>query len=85
MAQTKSLHAKSTKIHPAPEAEDELKDPQIQSDKKVIDPDLILDTAPLDEKIDDEIVAPTEETDESGDELSLDDEELNPFGDKWEQ
>lgn len=55
--------------------------------KKSIDIEAVLEPAPIiEEKVDDEIVTPTEDGDElSTDELSLDDDELNPFGDKWEQ
>jgi len=40
----------------------------------------------IDEKTDDEIPAAVDDTEEStSEEITLDDEELNPFGDKWEQ
>ncbi len=55
--------------------------------KKSVDIESALEPAAIiDEKSDDEIPAVTEDGEDAlGDELSLDDDELNPFGDKWEQ
>jgi hypothetical protein len=45
-----------------------------------------LEPAPIIEEKEEDIATPSEDSDEfSTDELSLDDDELNPFGDKWEQ
>lgn len=47
------------------------------------DAELIVGT---DEKIvEEEVIAPVVEEDETADEATLDDEEVNPFGDKWEE
>jgi hypothetical protein len=55
--------------------------------KKPVDLESALEPANIiDEKTDDEIPVITDDSEESaGEELSLDDDELNPFGDKWEQ
>lgn len=55
--------------------------------KKTIELDLPEDTVPVTEEkiIDDESPAAEDAEDAAADEISLDDEELNPFGDKWEQ
>jgi hypothetical protein len=55
--------------------------------KKSVDIESALEPATIiDEKSDDDLPVVTEDGEDSlGDELSLDDEELNPFGDKWEQ
>ena len=54
--------------------------------KKSVDLESALEPAVIiDEKSDEDVPVVTDDEDASGDELSLDDEELNPFGDKWEQ
>lgn len=72
-----------------PEEEEEETETEVDGpkSKKAIDIEAVLEPAPIvEEKVDDEIVSPLEDADElSSDELSLDDDELNPFGDKWEQ
>jgi len=88
MPQTKKSNTKNTKVRvatPAVQEDDELKDSAIISDKKIIDVDAVLEPALIEEKGDDEVPVVTEDAEEGGDEISLDDEELNPFGDKWEQ
>jgi len=54
--------------------------------KKTLDIDeLVPPIVDTDEKIDDEaIIAPDADGDAESDEPDLDDESLNPFGDKWE-
>jgi len=54
--------------------------------KKTLDIDeLVPPIVDTDEKIDDEaIIAPDTDGDIESDEPDLDDESLNPFGDKWE-
>jgi hypothetical protein len=55
--------------------------------KKSVDLESALEPANIiDEKTEDEIPVITDDSEEStSEELSLDDDELNPFGDKWEQ
>lgn len=55
--------------------------------KKTIDIEAALEPAAIiDEKIEDEIPPVIEESEDAqAEEISLDDDELNPFGDKWEQ
>ncbi len=55
--------------------------------KKSVDLESALEPANIiDDKTDDEIPVITDDGEEStSEELSLDDDELNPFGDKWEQ
>jgi hypothetical protein len=42
-------------------------------------------TPEIEEKADDESHTPENENEESEEDVTLDEEELNPFGDKWEQ
>jgi hypothetical protein len=54
--------------------------------KKGVDLESALEPAVIiDEKSDEDVPVVTDDDESSTDELSLDDEELNPFGDKWEQ
>jgi len=88
MSQTKKSHSKTTKDHaaaPATQDEDELKDASVLNEKKIIDVDAALEPALIEDKEDEDLPVTPEDTDDPADELSLDDEELNPFGDKWEQ
>lgn len=81
--------AKVTKVPATAEAvpnEEEFKDSPILGDKKVIDIESALEPVSIiDEKEADDLPIVTDDTEDSGDEVSLDDEEINPFGDKWEQ
>ena len=43
------------------------------------------DPVPLEEKTDEEVPATDDPDEVASDEIALDDEELNPFGDKWVQ
>lgn len=70
--------------------EEEEEETETESDgpksKKPIDIEAVLEPAPIIEEKEEDIATPSEDSDEfSTDELSLDDDELNPFGDKWEQ
>jgi hypothetical protein len=92
MSQKKTLHSKNTKTKPAPkdneaENESELTELDGPKAKKGVDLEAALEPAAIiDEKVEDEILPVGEESEDgSADELTLDDEELNPFGDKWEQ
>ena len=89
MPQTKNLHSKHTKtrITSSPQQNDEdLNELKVLNVKKTSDLESILEPALiLEEKTEEDPLAVVEETDESNEEVSLDDEELNPFGDKWEQ
>lgn len=54
--------------------------------KKGVDIESALEPAAIiDEKTDDDLPVSVDDEDSTGEELSLDDDELNPFGDKWEQ
>ena len=45
-----------------------------------------VDIAPIvEEKTDEDVIEGLEEGEEDEEELTLDEEEINPFGDKWEQ
>jgi hypothetical protein len=92
ISQSNSKHSKTTKAVKEPAVaeaipvEDELKDSPLLVDKKVIDIESALEPAALiDEKEVEDLPIPTDDSEDGGDEVSLDDEELNPFGDKWEQ
>ena len=89
MAQKKKIVVKNKEIekekNPIDEEEvDEVVDPKA---KKAVDLESALEPVSIiDEKVEDETPVLTDESDESvGEEISLDDDELNPFGDKWEQ
>lgn len=87
MPQKKSAQTKRKKKRPADpesETENDMADIGDIKSKKTIDIESALEPAAI---IADEEVLPTVEESEDGnvDELSLDDDELNPFGDKWEQ
>lgn len=90
MAQTKNSPAKTAKTKSAAKEAEIENDPVELGDpkeKKTVDLESALEPAVIvDEKVDDEISVIGDDPEESGtDELSLDDDELNPFGDKWEQ
>ncbi|MFA6295471.1 MAG: hypothetical protein WC666_03540 [Candidatus Paceibacterota bacterium] len=68
------------------ETPEDIIDPQLLKNKKIIELDTVEDAVPVLEEKSDEETPATEDTDDSNtDEISLDDDELNPFGDKWEQ
>lgn len=59
---------------------------ELPKSKKPIDLEAILEpSSVVDEKIDDVLAPLSEDSEEISDEDSLDEEEINPFGDKWEQ
>ncbi len=75
-----------TELKSVSEDTDEIDDPLLSKNKKPLEidiPDEII--TPIEEKTDEELAVTEDGEDASGDELSLDDDELNPFGDKWEQ
>ena len=101
MSSTKNTHSKPLKsrlapkamtkmpvISPAPTKDmEDVARPQTLKVKKPIDLDIAEDAIPaLEEKaVDEESLAAEDAEDAATEEISLDDEELNPFGDKWEQ
>lgn len=91
MPQAKALRAKSKKIEPAkpaPEHDDEEQEEAVADApkiKKVIEVDDHEPAIVGDEKLDDDAPVPGDDENLSSDDASLDDEELNPFGDKWEE
>lgn len=65
---------------------DEIEEVEGPKAKKSVDLESALEPAVIiDEKTDDDLPLMSDDEDSSSDELSLDDDELNPFGDKWEQ
>jgi hypothetical protein len=90
MAQVKELRSKHKKIPPAQAENDEEQEGPIAltstKNKKPIEieePEAIL---PVDEKVaDEDSPAVTEDEESVSEEVALDDEEVNPFGDKWEE
>ncbi len=61
------------------------KDDEVEP-KKIIEAEAPIVLPELEEKIvDEEIVAPGVEDEEAEETPTLDEEDLNPFGDKWEQ
>lgn len=67
--------------------EEEMDEPVGPKAKKSVDLESALEPAIIvDEKPEDEAPILSDDSDDSvSDEISLDDDELNPFGDKWEQ
>lgn len=86
MAQKKKTVTKNKEIENKKDSvdEEEVIEPKA---KKAVDLESALEPVSIiDEKVEDETLVLTDEGDESvGEEISLDDEEINPFGDKWEQ
>jgi len=89
MSQKKTLHTKTKPVQKDVETEGEIETTEIDGPKakKEIDLEAALEPAVIvEEKIEDDIAStPEDGEDELGEEAVLDDEELNPFGDKWEQ
>jgi len=84
----KSARAKKAPVRtiskPEKSEEEEVIDLRAQAIKKPVEFDLADPTA-VDEDAKSDPLAPTDESDElASDDAALDDEELNPFGDKWE-
>lgn len=66
--------------------EDESLEKKPISIKKPVELDIAEDVLPLEDKEDPESAEAAEDAeDAANDEVGLDDDELNPFGDKWEQ
>lgn len=92
MSKTKNTHVKEIKkknhSHEKESAPLETLDPRATNIKKIIEIDITEETVPLDEKAEEETLA-AEDAEDAEDaaveEITLDDDELNPFGDKWEQ
>lgn len=80
----KNKEDKNTKDIAGENEEEEIVGPKT---KKSVDLESALEPANIvDDKTEDEIPVITDDSEEStSEELSLDDDELNPFGDKWEQ
>jgi hypothetical protein len=80
----KNKEDKNTKDIAEENEEEEVVGPKA---KKSVDLESALEPANIiDDKADEEIPVITDDSEESSnEELSLDDDELNPFGDKWEQ
>lgn len=81
---------KTKKIAPVVEEHEEAEEHHDDAPSKAKKPIEIDEHEPIlggtDEKLEeDPLAAPTEDDELSGDELSLDGEELNPFGDRWEE
>ncbi len=89
MAQKKKeiIKTKTKEVEKEPELSEESDEIEGPKAKKPIDLEAALEPAiVVDEKSEDEVPVVTDDSeDSSADEISLDDEELNPFGDKWEQ
>ncbi len=86
--QIKKSIKKAAPLKVAKKIEEEEDKPFVSKEaiKKTLDIDeLVPPIVDTDEKIDDEaIIAPDTDGDIESDEPDLDDESLNPFGDKWE-
>jgi hypothetical protein len=89
MAQKKIVHQKQAKNKKVErDAENELDIPETEEtkSKKPVDLEAALEPASvIEEKIEEDPLVATEDPEEDEEGLSLDDDELNPFQDKWEQ
>lgn len=89
MAQKKIVHLKQAKNKKVErETENELDVPETEEtkSKKPVDLEAALEPASvIEDKIEEDPLVATEDSEEDEDGLSLDDDELNPFQDKWEQ
>ncbi len=89
MSRTKTISRKPiiTKVAgEIPKEEDVLIEIEPLKVKKPIEIDLPEEPAVIEEKLVEEDPLAAEETEEAAvEEITLDDDELNPFGDKWEQ
>ncbi len=87
MPQTKNISAKKNTKHTEPEPSEESNSPailpvgKIKSALEVDIPDDVIGV--IEEKAEVDPLLAEEETDEAAED-SLDDDEVNPFGDKWE-
>ncbi len=89
MAQKKIVHQKQAKNKNVErDAENELDIPETEEtkSKKPVDLEAALEPASvIEDKIEEDPLVATEDPEEDEEGLSLDDDELNPFQDKWEQ
>ena len=89
MAQKKIVHLKQAKNKKVErETENELDVPETEEtkSKKPLDLEAALEPASvIEDKIEEDPLVATEDSEEDEDGLSLDDDELKPFQDKWEQ
>ncbi len=94
MAQKKKISIKKskTKESASPEQETEVETSEDAEEvvgpkaKKGVDLESALEPASIiDEKVDEDLPISLDDEESASEEISLDDEELNPFGDKWEQ
>lgn len=83
----KNLKSKNTKNETEEENESEALEVEEPKPKKTVDLEAALEPASIEEKVEEgeELSLIGDDPEEGSEELSFDDEELNPFGDKWEQ
>jgi hypothetical protein len=83
--------AKAKKVAPAVEQHTEETEQELDLElkpgkvKKPIEIDEPEPAVAVDEKVEEDPLAVATEEDDSAEEISLDGEELNPFGDRWEE
>jgi len=81
-----SARESSTERTPDVETSEEVEEVIGPKAKKGVDLESALEPAVIiDEKVDEDLPVSSEDEESAADEVTLDDEELNPFGDKWEQ
>ncbi len=94
MLRTKTPHQKLIKTRSKPaesvakEEDGEAVMIDVVKSKKPLEieiPEDVIETAIVEEKADDESTVAEDAEEAAADEVTLDDDELNPFGDKWEQ
>ena len=90
MPQIKNTHSKQMKnkkvVTSTTQDAEDMVDPVLEKNKKTIELDVAEEVLPtMEEKLEEETSISDDSEDSSADELTLDDDELNPFGDKWEQ
>ena len=84
ISKAKKMKKQNTKPVAKTDKEEDIIEPSILKAKKIEIPEEVEGVIEPEEKIDDDAIAEDAE-DELGEEVSLDNEELNPFGDKWEE
>lgn len=87
---TKSAHLKTKKVAPQTDSTNDETgndiEPMLEKNKKIIE---IYEPEPIvsgvEEKVEEDPLIPAVEDEEGAEEAIIDGEELNPFGDRWEE
>lgn len=87
MVRTKTSGTKKTKVRENNKERDDIVDNMLTKGKKILETeDSDIFTAPIVEEKNEEVVLAEEDQEELAlDDAGMDEEEINPFGDKWEE